>query len=242
MSSKALIILSGGQDSTTCAAIALQQFQEVHAVTFDYQQRHLIELESATAVAKALSLKHEVSAIGSILKGTSPLVSDAPLEEYASVDELPGGVESTFIPGRNVLFLTLAANRAFCLGIRDIFIGVCETDFAGYWDCRQSFVSAMAIALGEGFYGQPNAFRIHTPLMNLTKAQSVHLAQDVLSDRFEEVMSLTHTCYAGVKGGCGKCHACLLRDRGFREAGIDDPIWKWRLGADHSKRSSNLPK
>ncbi|MGV0028301.1 7-cyano-7-deazaguanine synthase QueC [Phormidesmis priestleyi] len=228
-SSKALIVLSGGQDSTTCAAIALQQFQEVHAVTFDYQQRHLIELESAIAVAKALHLKsHDVSAIGSILKGTSPLVSDAPLGEYASVDELPGGVESTFIPGRNILFLTLAANRAVCLGIRDIFIGVCETDFAGYWDCRQSFVNAMTIALGEGFYGQSDAFEIHTPLMNLTKAESVQLAQNVLGDRFEEVMSLTHTCYAGVKGGCGKCHACLLRDRGFREAGIDDPIWQWR--------------
>jgi 7-cyano-7-deazaguanine synthase len=227
--SKALVILSGGQDSTTCAAIALQQFQEVHAVTFDYQQRHLIELESAIAVAKALNLKsHEVSAIGSILKGTSPLVSETPLDEYASADELPGGVESTFIPGRNILFLTLAANRAVCLGIRDIFIGVCETDFAGYWDCRQSFVNAMAIALGEGFYGQSNAFEIHTPLMELTKAESVQLAQTVLGDRFEEIMSLTHTCYAGVKGGCGKCHACLLRDRGFREAGIDDPIWKWR--------------
>ncbi|KAM3099908.1 7-cyano-7-deazaguanine synthase QueC [Phormidesmis sp. 146-12] len=227
-SSKALVILSGGQDSTTCAAIALQQFQEVHAVTFDYQQRHLIELESAIAVAKALNLKHDVSAIGSILNSTSPLVSDASLDEYASVEELPTGVESTFIPGRNILFLTLAANRAVCLGIRDIFIGVCETDFAGYWDCRQSFVNAMAIALGEGFYGQPHAFEIHTPLMNLTKADSVQLAREVLGDRFEEVMSLTHTCYAGVKGGCGKCHACLLRDRGFREAGIDDPIWQWR--------------
>ncbi|NJR50023.1 MAG: 7-cyano-7-deazaguanine synthase QueC [Leptolyngbyaceae cyanobacterium CSU_1_3] len=227
--SKALVILSGGQDSTTCAALAVQQFAEVHAVTFDYQQRHQIELESAIAVAQALHLKsHEVSAIGSILKSTSPLVSHSPLEEYASVDQLPGGVEPTFIPGRNLLFLTLAANRAVCLGIQDIFIGVCETDFAGYWDCRQRFINAMTIALGEGFYGQADAFRIHTPLMSLTKAASVHLAQTALGDRFESILSLTHTCYAGVKGGCGKCHACLLRDRGFREAGIADPIWKFR--------------
>lgn len=227
--SKALVILSGGQDSTTCAALATQQFDQVHAVTFDYQQRHAIELESAVAVAQALHLaSHEVSTIGAILKGTSPLVSDSPLDQYSSADELPDGVEPTFIPGRNILFLTLAANRAVCLGIRDLFIGVCETDFAGYWDCRQSFVDAMTIALGEGFYGQTDAFRIHTPLMLLTKAESVRLAQDVLGDRFESVMSLTHTCYAGVKGGCGKCHACLLRDRGFQEAGVDDPIWQFR--------------
>lgn len=227
--SKALCVLSGGQDSTTCAALACQQFDEVYAITFNYGQRHLIELESAIAIANTLKLvSHEIVELGPILKGTSPLVSDSPLGQYNSTEELPGGVEPTFVPARNILFLTLAANRAAVRGIKDIFIGVCEADFAGYYDCRQMFVDAMAKALGEGIWGNPASFVIHTPLMQLTKAESVKLAVDVLSDRFQEVFELTHTCYAGVKGGCGKCHACLIRDRGFREAGIEDPIWKFR--------------
>jgi 7-cyano-7-deazaguanine synthase len=226
---KALCVLSGGQDSTTCAAIASQEYDEVHAITFDYGQRHAIELDSAIAIAKALNLtSHEIIPLGPILKGTSPLVSDTPLGQYNSPEELPGGVEPTFVPARNILFLTLAANRAAILGIRDIFIGVCEADFAGYYDCRQVFVDAMATALGEGVWGNPDAFMIHTPLMRLTKAESVKLAVDVLGARFESVFELTHTCYAGVKGGCGKCHACVIRDRGFTQAGVTDPIWKFR--------------
>lgn len=222
-------MLSGGQDSTTCAALACQQFDEVHAITFNYGQRHLIEIESAIAIAKTLKLaSHEIVEFGSILKGTSPLVSDNPLGQYNSTEELPGGVEPTFVPARNILFLTLAANRAAIRGIKDIFIGVCEADFGGYYDCRQVFVDAMATALGEGIWGNPTSFVIHTPLMQLTKAESVKLAVEVLDDRFQEIFELTHTCYAGVKGGCGKCHACLIRDRGFSEAGIEDPIWKFR--------------
>lgn len=227
--SKALCVLSGGQDSTTCAAIACQQFDEVHAITFDYGQRHAIELDSAIAVARSLHLKsHEIIALGPILKGTSPLVADTPLGEYNSVEDIPEGVESTFIPARNLLFLTLAANRAAILDSRDLFIGVCEADFAGYYDCRQVFINAMATALGEGIWGDPAAFTIHTPLMRLTKGESVTLARQVLGERFESVFELTHTCYAGTKGGCGKCHACLIRDRGFTEAGVTDPIWKFR--------------
>lgn len=227
--SKALVILSGGQDSTTCAALAVQQFDKVCAVTFDYGQKHAIEIESAQDVSAALGIRHhEFIHLGPILKGTSPLISGATLGQYDSADQLPGGVEPTFVPGRNLLFLTLAANRAAVLGITDLFTGLCEEDFGGYFDCRKVFVDAMATALGEGIWGTPDAFTIHTPLMHLNKADSVRLAADVLGDRFDEVMGLTHTCYAGVKGGCGKCHACHLRDRGFREAGIADPIWKYR--------------
>lgn len=229
MTKKALLVLSGGQDSTTCAAVACKEFDEIHAVTFNYQQRHAIELESAIAVAKGFGMaSHEMIELGPVLKGTSPLVSDNPLGEYSSAAELPTGVEPTFVPARNILFLTIASNRAACLNIKDIFIGVCEADFAGYWDCRQNFIDAMSVALSEGIHGNQDAFKIHTPLMYLTKAESVKLAADVLGDRFESIMELTHTCYAGVKGGCGKCHACILRDRGFKEAGIDDPIWKFR--------------
>jgi 7-cyano-7-deazaguanine synthase len=229
---KALVILSGGQDSTTCAAIACQQFSEVHAVTFDYGQRHAIELESAQSVSAALGIKHhEFIKVGPILASTSPLVSSNALGQYDSPDDLPGGVEPTFIPGRNLLFMTLAANRAAAWGIRDIFTGLCEEDFGGYFDCRQVFVDAMAAALGEGIWGEPDAFTIHTPLMKLSKAASVRLAVEVLGDLFHEVFQHTHTCYAGVKGGCGKCHACHLRDRGFRDAGVDDPIWQHRAVA-----------
>lgn len=227
--SKALVILSGGQDSTTCLAIADQKYQEVHVVTFNYGQRHKIEIESAVKVAEIIGVaSHEIIDMGAILKGRSPLVSDNQVGQYESANELPQGVEPTFVEGRNLLFLTIAANRAANLGITDIFMGVCEEDFAGYWDCRQKFIDATAIALGEAIYGKPDSFKIHTPLMNLTKSQSVHLAKDVLGDRFDEIFLQTHTCYNGVKGGCGKCHACILRDRGFKESGIDDPLWSIR--------------
>jgi len=227
--SKALVILSGGQDSTTCLAIACQQFEEVHAITFEYGQKHSIELDSSRNVANLLNIaSHEFVSMGRILKGTSPLVSDTPLGKYESPDDLPGGLEPTFVPGRNILFLTLAANRAAVLGITDLFTGLCEEDFGGYPDCRQVFVDAMQRALSEGIWGQPGRFTIHTPLMHLNKSDSVMLAVEVLGERFEEVMEQTHTCYDGVKGGCGKCHACHLRDRGFKETGIIDPIWKYR--------------
>lgn len=227
---KAIVILSGGQDSTTCLVAAKQQFEEVHCITFDYNQRHAIEIESAIAVAKAMqAASHEIIELGQVLKGSSPLVSNTELGQYSNIQGLPTGVEPTFVYGRNLLFLTIAANRAAVLGIQDLFAGFCEEDFGGYFDCRKVFVEAMTVALGEGFYGNPEAFRVHTPLMSLSKAASVQLAVRLLGDEFEPIFAHTHTCYAGIKGGCGKCHACLLRDRGFREAGIEDPIWKFRF-------------
>lgn len=230
MKKKALVVLSGGQDSTTCLAVAKSQYEEVHAVTFNYGQRHMIEIESAIAVAQAVGVSsHEIIDLGAtILKSSSPLVSSNPVGRYSSVDELPGGVEPTFVPGRNILFLTIAANRAAALGIRDIFTGVCEEDFGGYFDCRQTFIDAMQASIGEGIAGKPDYYKIHTPLMNLTKKASVLLAQEILGDDFDRVMGLTHTCYNGVKGGCGECHACILRDRGFKDAGMVDPIWALR--------------
>lgn len=226
MVSKALVILSGGQDSSTCLAIALKQFDEVHAITFNYGQRHLIEVNSAIKIAKILNVKsHEIIDVGSkSLIGTSPLVSTNPVESYDSIDNMPNGVEPTFVYGRNILFLTIAANRAACLGIKDIYIGVCQEDFNGYWDCRQEFIDSMAKTLGIGITGTPDYFKIHTPLINLNKAQSIKLAMNCLVDKFNIVMANTHTCYNGVKGGCGKCHSCLVRESGFKQLGIKDPI------------------
>jgi 7-cyano-7-deazaguanine synthase len=226
--SKAIVIFSGGQDSTTCLAVAKSRHEDVHAITFNYGQRHATEIQSAIAIAEAMGVTHEILDLGAgILKGASPLVSNNPLGKYESAAELPEGVEPTFVYGRNILFLTIAANRAACLGADYLYTGVCQADFAGYWDCRQVFIDKMQAALNEGIFGR-DILTIETPLMDLTKAESVHLAVESLGADFDAVFSLTHTCYDGVKGGCGKCHACILRDNGFNEAGVPDPIWKFR--------------
>lgn len=240
---RCLVILSGGQDSTTCAAIAASNFKKVHAVTFNYGQKHSIEIQSAIEVAKILQLEsHEIIDLGEgILKGSSPLINERThLGLYASAEELPDGIEPTFVYGRNILFLTVAANRAAVLGVKDLYVGLCQADFAGYPDCRQVFVDRMSAALGEGIYGNGNAFKIHVPLMDLTKSESVILAKQLLKENFDRVMARTHTCYAGVKGGCGKCHACLLRDRGFQQAGIADPLWSLRGKIGESEEVKEL--
>ena len=229
MDKSALVILSGGQDSTTCLGKAKQEFKDVYTITFDYGQRHSIEVEKAEQIAKELgSAGHETIELGEILKGTSPLISDNIVGQYDSVEELPEGVEPTFVAGRNILFLTIAGNRAHVLGTEHIFTGVCQEDFAGYWDCRQQFIDEMAKALSEGLYGTKSTIKIHTPLMDLTKAESVLLAKKCFKDDINKILGLTHTCYDGIFGGCGKCHACILRDRGFIEAGMVDPIWELR--------------
>lgn len=230
--SGALVVLSGGQDSTTVAAIACAEHYPVHAITFDYGQRHSIEIESARWVAEKLALdSHEIIDVKGVLKSTSPLTSVAEVEQYNSAVELPLGVADTFIPCRNQLFLTIAANRAIALGVNVIYTGVCETDYSGYPDCRQTFINCLELATNTGHTGASTGLMLCAPLMHLTKAESVKLALDLLGDRFEEIMELTHTCYNGVKGGCGRCAACLLRDRGFKEAQMVDPLWKFRVSA-----------
>ncbi len=227
--SKALVILSGGQDSTTCLAIAAQQYQEVHAVTFNYGQRHKIEIESAIKVAELIGVaSHEIIDMGAILKGRSPLVSDNEVKTYDNPEQVPDGIAETFVPSRNALFLTIASNRAVVLGASVIFTGVSQTDYSGYPDCRRDFIDRIESALSFANFGDSGHLTIETPLMFLTKAESVLLAKDVLGDRFDEIFLHTHTCYCGVKGGCGQCAACLLRDKGFKESGIDDPLWSIR--------------
>jgi len=224
--SKCLVVLSGGQDSTTCLFWAKSKFDEVHAVTFDYGQKHSIELESAKKIAKMAGVaSHEVIELGPVLKGTSPLVnSDYEVGQYPSHEELPEGVEPTFVPARNILFLTIAANRAACLGITDMVTGVCQEDFAGYHDCRHTFIVAMTKALGEGIYGSDFVFDIHTPLMFMTKRDSVDLACKL--EGCMEALAYSHTCYNGQYPPCGHCHACLLRQKGFDHAGIEDPLFE----------------
>lgn len=225
--SSCLVVLSGGQDSTTCLYWARDRFDSVHAVTFDYGQRHIRELEAAKKIAADFGVaSHEIAAIGPILKGSSPLVSDAPLEQYADHASLPGGLEKTFVPMRNQLFLTLAANRAYVLGITDLVTGVCQEDFGGYPDCRKVFIAALENACNLGtFTGQDGALpalTIHTPLMYLTKAESVELAASMPQAYL--ALAYSHTSYDGAYPPTGHDHATLLRKKGFEESGLPDPL------------------
>lgn len=223
--SKALVILSGGQDSTTCLFWALKRYDEVVAVTYDYDQRHVIEVEAARHIARMAKVEHIVQKIGPILRGTSPLVSGAPLEQYKDAASLPGGLEKTFVPGRNALFLVLAANLAYTMGIVDLVTGVSMEDYGGYPDCREPFINAMAEALNAGLYevrSPKSPMLIHTPLMHMSKADTVRLAY-TMPDCWT-ALAFSHTAYDGQYPPTGHDHATLLRAKGFEQAGLPDPL------------------
>jgi len=211
MTSKAVIVFSGGQDSTTCLIQALTQYDEVHCLTFDYGQRHREEI----AVAQQLCQKFGV---------TAHKVMDVSLLNELAVssltrDNIPvppaksgeGGLPNTFVPGRNILFLTLASIYAYQVRAQTVITGVCETDFSGYPDCRDEFVRALnkAVELGMDY-----ALRIATPLMWLNKAETWALAD--YYEQLELIKRDTLSCYNGIKGsGCGHCDACSLRAKGL---------------------------
>lgn len=226
MSKKALVVFSGGQDSTTCLFWAIAQGYEVFALTIDYGQRHHREISAAKKIAHDLGIPHEIVSVGPILRSTSPLVSDNGLEQYADHHSLPGGIEKTFVPVRNQMFLTLAANRAAHYGCEALVTGVCEEDYGGYPDCRQTFIDALQLALNLGTFtgepGAPKALKILTPLMNLTKAQTVHLALDLPG--CYKALQWSHTAYDGQYPPTGHDHATLLRAKGFEAADVPDPL------------------
>ena len=229
---KALVILSGGQDSTTCLYWAIEHFgrKNVMTLTFDYDQRHKREVKCAEKISLLANVPHEILDVGNILKGTSPLVNkEKQVGQYESAETLPGGLEDTFVPCRNILFITLATNRAVVSGCSSIVTGVSQEDYGGYPDCRLDFIHAMQNALTQGL---DMDMKIETPLINLDKQQTVQMAVDLGQDCMN-ALAYSHTCYNGVKTskidgkivvGCGKCHACLLRDKGFKLAGVIDPI------------------
>lgn len=229
----ALVVLSGGQDSTTCLFWAKQYFERIHAVTFNYGQRHIREIQAAIDVAKIAGVvSHEIVELGPILKGTSPLTNPGEeLELYSDHDSMAAiigdRVEKTFVPMRNALFLTLAANRATCLGINNLVTGVCQADNANYPDCREEFILAQEDAIAKAL-GTP--FNIFAPLMDLSKAQSIDLARrmdqevnTVWSKAFL-ALAFSHTAYDGQYPPIGKDHASVLRAHGFTEAGVPDPL------------------
>lgn len=224
----ALVILSGGQDSTTCLFWAKELFRRVHAVTYNYGQRHAREIQAAEYVAKLADVEsHSVVNVGPILKGSSPLVNrQSALEQYADMHSLPGGLEKTFVPGRNLLFLTLAANEAYSKGILNLVTGVCQEDYGGYPDCRRVFIDAAerAIQLGFGFDDADpfSKMHIYTPLMDMTKAETVKMAYEMPA--CWEALKYTHTAYDGQYPPVGNDHATLLRAKGFFEAGLPDPL------------------
>ena len=209
---KAIVVFSGGQDSTICLFWALEQFQEVVAVTFDYGQRHVKEIECAKAITKELGVEHHIldMALLNQLAPNSLTRSDIEVDE-----EIPDGktAPNSLVEGRNMLFLTFAAVLAKGKDIRHIVTGVCETDFSGYPDCRDVFIKSLNVTLN---LSMDYSYVIHTPLMWLTKAQTWELADKL--GKLDYIREKTLTCYNGIQGdGCGHCPACTLRNRGLQE-------------------------
>lgn len=207
---KAIVVFSGGQDSTTCLFWAKEKFGEVEAVTFNYRQRHKLEIECAKEIAKEVGVKHHILDM-SLLNQLAPnaLTRDDIKVEDGKDGELP----STFVPGRNLLFLSFAGVLASQVGAKHIVTGVCETDFSGYPDCRDSFIKSFNVTFNLALDGN---FVVHTPLMWLNKAQTWELADKL--GVLDFVRNKTLTCYNGIMAdGCGECPACKLRKRGLDE-------------------------
>jgi len=228
---KAIVLLSGGQDSVTSLYWAKDNFDFVHTISCNYGQKHLREVNAAKKIADMAGVQHEVIELPRCLVSNSPLVSNTKLENYSTYDEMNKIIanrqEVTFVPMRNALFLTLAANRAAYLSIDNIVTGVCEMDNANFDDCRATFLTAaenyINISLGNDHRESATWIKIHAPLINLSKQETVKLAQSF--DGAMDAMAYSHTCYAGKYPPCGKCHSCVLRAEGFRLAGVDDPIF-----------------
>lgn len=212
----AVVLLSGGQDSATCLAWAQQRFPRLHAVTIDYGQRHHIELGAAAEIARRAGVPQSVIPCDSFraLGGNA----------LTGPEEVVGGVRpdnhlpNTFVPGRNLIFITLAAAFAYQRGITEVVTGVCQTDYSGYPDCRADTMAALQDSLRKGM---EFPVTIHTPLMHLSKAETVKMMQQYGK---LDLLAWSHTCYNGAVPPCGTCPACELRAKGFREAGVVDPL------------------
>lgn len=228
----ALVVLSGGQDSTACLGLAVANHVTVRAVTFNYGQRHVREVDAARDIAEFFNVELETVSLGSHpLQSTSPLVDhSAELEQYVNyeqMDQIIGDrVEATFVPMRNALFLTLAANRAACTGTKHIYTGVCQADGANYPDCRAEFISSMSTTVNMALGNDEDSFaaqmKIVTPLIYLTKAESIRLARGIPG--VFQAWAMSHTSYDGAYPPTGHDHATVLRAKGFELAVFPDPL------------------
>jgi len=222
---KAVILLSGGLDSATAAAVARQQGFDLYALSIDYGQRHRQELEAACRVARAIGVKKHVTLQVDLSQfGGSALTADIDVPKGRSTHQMRHGVPVTYVPARNTVFLSLALAYAEVVGAADLFLGVNAIDYSGYPDCRPEYIAAFAtlanLATKAGVEGRLH-FKVHTPLVHLTKAQIIRRGVELGVD-----FSLTHSCYDPGPDGrsCGRCDSCQLRRKGFAEAGLTDPL------------------
>lgn len=222
---KAVCLLSGGLDSSTALAWARREGFDCYALSFDYGQRHRIELQAARRIAQALgAVEHVIVRIDLAQFGGSALTADLPVPKGRSPEEMVSEIPVTYVPARNTIFLAVALGWAEVLGAADLVIGVNALDYSGYPDCRREFIEAFErlanLATRAGVEGRLR-LKVHTPLIHLTKAAIVRMAAELGVD-----FRLTHSCYDPRPDGrpCGACDACLLRRKGFAEAGLVDPL------------------
>jgi 7-cyano-7-deazaguanine synthase len=222
---KAVVLLSGGLDSTTTLAVAAAEGYEIYAISFRYGQRHSLEVESARKVATAAGVaKHLVVDFDMRAIGGSALTDQIEVPKDRIDGEAAGGIPVTYVPARNTIFLSFALAWAETLGAEDIFIGVNARDYSGYPDCRPEYIEAFErmanLGTKAGVEGRLG-LKIHTPLIAMTKAQIIKTGLDLGVD-----YSLTHSCYDPTRDGlaCGRCDSCMLRLKGFAEAGARDPL------------------
>lgn len=228
---KAVVLLSGGLDSSTTLAIARAEGFEVHALSFDYGQKHRFELEAARKLAAVAGVsRHIVVSLDMSPFGGSALTSDLAVPKDRSLTDMESTIPITYVPARNTVFLAVALGWAESLGASDLFIGVNAVDYSGYPDCRPEFVRAFEtlanLATKSGVEGTAK-WKIHAPLIQLTKAEIIRRGIELGVD-----YALTHTCYDPDDEGraCGRCDACLLRLQGFAQAGLSDPACYWNRG------------
>ena len=220
----AVVLLSGGLDSTTTLAIAIAQAYATYALSFDYGQRHKIEIEAARRIVKSLGVKeHRVVKIDNRLFGDSALTDDVDVPKSRSEKEISAGIPVTYVPARNIIFLSHALAWAEMIPAGHIFLGVNAIDYSGYPDCRPEFIAMFETLANIGTKAgvEGRRFQIHAPLIKMSKAQIVRKAIELDVD-----LALTHSCYDPTPEGraCGQCDSCQLRRKGFREAGVIDPI------------------
>jgi 7-cyano-7-deazaguanine synthase len=237
----AVVLLSGGLDSATVAAIALRDGYDVAALSFRYGQRHALEIEAAVRVARYFGIRrHQIVDIDLGAFGGSALTADIPVPKDRSEAEIGGVIPITYVPARNTIFLSFALAFAEVVGARDIFIGVNALDYSGYPDCRPEFVDAferLANVATKAAVESGGGFRVHAPLLHLRKSGIISLGLSLGVD-----YSITSSCYDPSPEGdaCGRCDACLLRLKGFEEAGVVDPI-RYSRGSTGSLSSARTP-